>query len=103
MKDPKNIKEGVEKCLISDTICRGVCPYSGDYPNKCCGQLGKDTLEYIESLEERVAIMSEDVVYCRECKSYTSHGEFCGICGRWGEWTDPDTYCSHGERKEENE
>lgn len=58
-------------------------------------------VEYVEDLEERVAIMEEGVVYCRECENYKSYGEFCGICGRWDEWTDPDTFCSCGERKGE--
>ena len=56
MKEPQEIKEGLKKCL-SDVECRKNCVYSGE--KDCVGSLRDDALEYIENLEERIAIMTD--------------------------------------------
>ena len=58
MKDTKDIKRGLDKCL-SIAICNGNCPYADEGYNKCVTELQKDVAEYIAQLEERVAIMTE--------------------------------------------
>lgn len=58
VKDPKDIKRGLDKCL-SIALCNGNCPYADLGYEHCCGELNKDALEYIEQLEERIAIMTE--------------------------------------------
>ena len=60
MKEPHEIKEGLRKCL-SDVNCMKNCPYvgAGHFDCGCIDALREDTLEYIDNLEERVAIMTE--------------------------------------------
>lgn len=60
MKEPQEIKEGLKKCL-SDVDCRRNCPYSGEkmLTKNCIDLLRDDALEYIENLEERIAIMTD--------------------------------------------
>ena len=60
MKTPEEIKEGLKKCL-SGVDCFKNCPYAYNVEEgKVCGEfLRDDSLEYIDNLEERVAIMTE--------------------------------------------
>lgn len=60
MKEPQEIKEGLKKCL-SDVDCRRNCPYAGEkmLTKNCIDLLRDDVLEYIDNLEERIAIMTE--------------------------------------------
>lgn len=50
------LKARMEKCIISD--CKD-CPYTD--AQICDTAMTKDALEYIESLEERIAIMQESM------------------------------------------
>lgn len=67
MRDPKQIKDQMRKCF-SLLHCKDGCPYfeeSGE--DKCIEKLFDDALEYIEQLEERIAIMTEnqtEIVLC---------------------------------------
>lgn len=56
MREPDEIKSGLKKCL-SDVDCLKNCMYSGE--KDCVGSLRDDALEYIDNLEERIAIMTE--------------------------------------------
>ena len=58
MKEPHEIKEGLRKCL-SVVNCMNSCPYAELGLHKCNEELQKDSLEYIDNLEERVAIMTD--------------------------------------------
>ena len=58
MKEPKDIKTGIEKCL-SEVFCQRNCPYAEYGTEKCIDELHKDVVEYIAQLEERIAIMTE--------------------------------------------
>ena len=60
MKSPKEIKEATRLCGLIDTEhCIKKCPYRKDFEGLCVKLLSEDTLEYIEQLEERIAIMTE--------------------------------------------
>lgn len=63
----------------------------------------------IEEMEERIAIMSEGIVRCKDCK----HGCYCDLtkvlptgyrnlarCTKTGFAHDADWFCADGERKE---
>jgi hypothetical protein len=52
-KTAEDVKEGVRKCL-SGVYCNMNCPYA-EFGRACQDELQKDTLEYIESLETKVA------------------------------------------------
>ena len=58
MKSSEEIKEGLRKCL-SVVNCMNSCPYAELGLHKCNEELQKDSLEYIDNLEERIAIMTE--------------------------------------------
>ena len=59
MKSPKEIKTQMGKCF-SALHCRETCPYFKEHgENFCLKKLMEDALEYIELLEERIAIMTE--------------------------------------------
>lgn len=58
MKSPEEIKEGLKKCL-SVVHCNHVCPYAEFGSDKCIDELQKDVTEYVDNLEERVAITTE--------------------------------------------
>ena len=65
MKSPKEIKTGLEHCTNSGNGCFE-CPYSDDGFSatiECKLQIDRDALEYIEQLEERIAIMEESEVW----------------------------------------
>ena len=52
-KTGQEVKEGVRKCL-SGVYCNMNCPYA-ELGKACQDELKKDTLEYIEGLEAKVA------------------------------------------------
>ena len=58
MKSPEEIKEGIRKCL-SVVHCNHVCPYAEFGSDNCIDELQKDVTEYVDNLEERVAIMTD--------------------------------------------
>lgn len=105
MKDPERIKKGLKHCTSKGCF---ECPYSDDGFSatiECKLEIDKDALEYIETLEERIAIMSEggeikyppeqgelyDTVYwfCGNCNEPIEHGsveqkhlpDYCRFCG----------------------
>ena len=41
----------------------------------------------------RAVLKGHETIHCKECEHYTPHGS-SGICGSWGEWCDPDEWCS---------
>lgn len=53
-KTAEDVKEGVRKCL-SGVYCNMNCPYA-EFGRACQDELQKDTLEYIESLEDRIVL-----------------------------------------------
>ena len=53
-KTGQEVKEGVRKCL-SGVYCNMNCPYA-EFGRACQDELQKDTLEYIESLEDRIVL-----------------------------------------------
>lgn len=58
MKSVKEIKVGLSRC--SEGCALSECPYYPvRYGAECQGKLASDALEYIEQLEERIAIMTE--------------------------------------------
>ena len=58
MKEPHEIKEGLKKCF-SVVHCNHVCPYAEFGSDNCIDELQKDVTEYVDNLEERVAIATE--------------------------------------------
>ena len=58
MKSPEEIKEGLKKCLAV-VNCNHVCPYAELGSDNCIDELQKDVTEYVDNLEERVAIMTD--------------------------------------------
>ena len=58
MKEAEKIKRAIKKCL-SVVHCNNDCPYAEYGPDNCIDALEKDVTEYIERLEERIAIMEE--------------------------------------------
>lgn len=58
MKSPKEIKDGNRICHM-DNDCGKRCPYHKCEDEECISNLALDTVEYIEQLEERIAIMTE--------------------------------------------
>lgn len=53
-KTGNDVKEGIKKCL-SGVYCNMNCPYA-EFGWACQDELQKDTLEYIESLEDRIVL-----------------------------------------------
>ena len=105
MKEPDEIKSGLKKCL-SDVDCRKNCVYSGE--KDCVGSLRDDTIEYIDNLEERVAIITERPVahwvdgegnlipfsYDGITVEVRVGGASCSNCGQW--LTGSDEYTCDG-------
>lgn len=103
MKSPEEIKEAVKKCL-SGVDCRRNCPYSCEKTAEkdCTEVLGDDVNEYIYSLEERVAIMTErpvanwvdgngDLVTFEKGRTvFNPSGVFCSGCGSFLYGSDTD-------------
>ena len=58
-KTGNDVKEGIKKCL-SGVYCNMNCPYA-EFGKACQDELQKDTLEYIESLEAKVAAAGKTV------------------------------------------
>lgn len=93
MKSPEDIKEGLKKCL-SVVHCNHVCPYAEFGSDNCIDELQKDVTEYVDNLEERVAIMTERpiahwidydgvlVLYDKDGDvPFTAFGVRCSQCG----------------------
>ena len=59
MVDAEMVKEALRICTQSGTITCVDCPYFNDMT--CVNSLASDAAEYIEQLEERLAIMQADV------------------------------------------
>ena len=84
MKNPERIKEGLKHCTSSKGCFE--CPYSDDGLSatiRCKLEIDMDALEYIEILEERVAIMTEgkEVKYTPEKGAlYDQEYWLCGNC-----------------------
>lgn len=108
MKSPEEIKEGIKKCL-SGVDCRRNCPYSCEKTAEkdCTEVLRDDVNEYIYSLEERVAIMTERPVahwqdedgklisFNSDGRVYALRGSaYCSNCGE--ELTGSDEYACKG-------
>ena len=57
--DKDKLKSGLRFCISNtDCKCNGkICPYY--FENTCINVVAADALEYIEQLEERIAIMTE--------------------------------------------
>ena len=102
------LKAQMEKCIVSD--CKD-CPYTD--AQICDTAMTKDALEYIESLEERIAIMQESMEAlekrndaiklkkiegctdsisraecptCGEVIDIIHNRKFCGECGQAVKW-----------------
>lgn len=99
------LKAQMEKCIISD--CKD-CPYAD--AQICDTAMTKDALEYIESLEERIAIMQESmetlekrnepvtpvreigsysqIFRCRNCDALMvfQKQKYCHECGQAVKW-----------------
>ena len=60
MKSPEEIKEALKKCS-SGGFCHNHCPYAVERDSEyTCSEIAmSDALEYIDNLEERVAIVTE--------------------------------------------
>ncbi|MBP5475465.1 MAG: hypothetical protein J6X83_04345 [Methanomicrobium sp.] len=94
MKSPEEIKEGIKKCL-SGVSCNRNCPYSCETtPDKICTEVLRDDInEYVYSLEERIAIMTdrpiahwvdeyqEFVPFMKDRKVHVFGGAYCSECG----------------------
>ena len=107
MKSPEEIKEGLKKCT-SGVDCFKNCPYAVFGKNEdCIDVLLKDSREYIENLEERVAIMKDRPVahwqdedgklisFNPEGRVYALRGSaYCSNCGE--ELTGSDEYACKG-------
>lgn len=103
MKSPEEIKEGVKKCL-SGVSCNRNCPYSCETtPDKSCTEVLRDDInEYIYSLEERVAIMTERPIAHWEDRDgniipfedgrtvFDERGAFCSNCRSYLYGSDTD-------------
>lgn len=110
------LKAQMEKCIVSD--CKD-CPYTD--AQICDTAMTKDALEYIESLEERIAIMQESmealekqlddsdrikVVRCSECQYWQpptyveqEDGSTVGHCtAACKGQTDMNWFCADGTR-----
>lgn len=48
---------------------------------------------YFCHTQYRAVLKGHETIHCKECEHYTPHGS-SGICGSWGEWCDPDEWCS---------
>ena len=67
------LKAQMEKCIVSD--CKD-CPYTD--AQICDTAMTKDALEYIESLEERIAIMQESMEALeKRCKALDALEQRC--------------------------
>ena len=53
-KTGNDVKEGIKKCL-SGVYCNMNCPYA-EFGKACQDELQKDTLEYIQHLEDRIVL-----------------------------------------------
>ena len=42
----------------------------------------------------------QELVRCKDCDHYTPYGS-SGSCGTWGEWCDPDEWCSRAIKRGE--
>ena len=68
------LKARMEKCIVSD--CKD-CPYTD--AQICDTAMTKDALEYIESLEERIAIMQESMETLeKRCNTLNALKQRCG-------------------------
>lgn len=75
-------------------MCMGVacnaCPFL-DLQNGC----------KIENLiDSAPTVEAEPIVRCRDCKWYRENEAYCW---EWVTWSNPDDFCSRGERKDEVE
>lgn len=106
MKSPEEIKEGCRKCL-SVVHCNNNCPYAEFGSDNCIDELQKDVTEYVDNLEERVAIQTDRPVahwqdedgklisFNPEGRVYALRGSaYCSNCGE--ELTGSDEYACKG-------
>ena len=94
--DSDQVKKGIE-CQISDEkCCRGEsCAYF--LRGSCLEDILQDALELLEIYEERIAIMSEGEVLCKECVNYDEGSKFCSHLAVTGNGFG---YCSDGRRRD---
>lgn len=102
MKTPEEIKKALAMCEDLIAGCKD-CPY-GEVDCRCMKSKDIDALEYIEQLEERIAIMEEG----RKSGRWVDQGENpeafmgahkaqCSECGYevWAAFTDQLHYCAN--------
>lgn len=128
MVDVEKIKKGLDTCALRSAGDCTCCPY---FENTYCNDLlASDAAEYIESLEERIAIKDEaldaleqrckalgkdpdyiKVTRCKDCEhaTMTTDGRFCKYCELVTDddgcekqvYYDANWYCGSAERVSE--
>ena len=102
MKEPEEIKEGLRKCTAG-VDCFKNCPYAVFGKNEdCIDVLLKDSREYIDNLEERVAIMTDRpiahwidkngnlITFEKGGTVFDPDGATCSNCGKFLYGSDAD-------------
>ena len=130
MLDIEKVIKGLLCCIDSDRecFCPEDCPYGEvNESNYMCETLlkldaiallkgQKDMLDHIVEFKKgdvvrafdcpfchtqyRLVMKHHEAILCNDCDHYTSYGS-SGICGSWGEWCDPDEWCSRAIKRGE--